>query len=394
MLSKYYIYTLLAYAIPIIGYVYNPGSVGAFSIIQAVLLFILYTSLRKKGIIAPPKYDKRIKWFGFVILFGIIHFFSKGNYDWTSMSLLISSLIGYLSIFYFIMVQDIRCVKYYLKAFVMVLIPTAFISYLNWNGFLGFDIPHIIAPFALFFLLTPFFTNKLIKYSVIVIYLAAVISDVSVRSCLLTGVICSCVLILYKFTSASLFSKIANSLRYFFLITPLFLLALALFADFNVFAEMESTDVSSFETGSGRKSDSRSLNTDSRTGVYLDVLYSLENVRDVVFGKGEVINLETTWIDVRHSVEAGILNIFLKYGLVGCIVFFLIFWHSTKQGVYNTNNTLTQLVAIYLSYKFFYMFIEDANINISTLIAYGICMNSRIRNLTDSEIKIILSNEN
>lgn len=384
---KYYVYALVAYAIPIIGYIFNPGTVGSFAIVKAFILIFLFFKFRNQLGDSELLHDKRVKWFAVIILFGIINFLLRGKYDWMSLALMFSSVLGYFSVFYCVMILNIQSLMYSLRAFILVLLPTAILSYMYWDGFLGVDVPHILTPFALFFIITPFIKNKMIKYVIIVVYLFSVIFDTSVRACLLTGIVSVLILISYKFAPTHLFSKISKSLRYAFFVLPIVFLCLGIWGNFNIFSEMENADVSKFDTGSGRKSEMRSLNTDSRTGVYLDVLYSIEGVSDIMIGKGEVINLESTWIETRHSVEAGILNIFLRYGLIGCVVFFLILWHSTKEGLYNTNNTLTQIVAIYLAYKFLYMFIEDANINISTFIAMGICMSESIRSLTNEQIK-------
>lgn len=388
--SNYHIYAVIAYAIPIIGYINNPGSVGVFSVIQSIILLLVYIRMKKMHMLETIYVDKRLKWFVVIILLGVANFLCAGNNNWGSISLMLSSILGYFNIIYYFLIQDASSISHYLKSFLWVLIPTAVYSFLTWKGFLSFDVPHILAPLALFFLITPFFRAKRLRFLVIVVYAYSFLSDISVRSCLLTGMVCTLVLVTFLFTPSNLFSRLSRLMRTFFLATPVVLLCLGLWGGFNVFAEMENTDVKVVNIDSGRKSENRMLNTDSRTGVYLDVLYSIETPKDIIVGKGIVINLETSWIDTRHSVEPGILNIFLRYGLIGCIVFFIIIYHATKLGIYHSNNSLTQLVAIFLSYKFLYMFIEDANINISMYLAYAICINEKIRSMTDQQLRQIL----
>lgn len=389
-LSIYYFYAIIAYVIPIVGYINTPGSVGVYTIISAILLLCIYIILKRKRVLEYHYFDKRLRLFSIVILIGILNSLSRGPNDWDSISLLISSIISYVLIIYCFLVQDVSSIKNFLMAFLYLLIPTAVYSYLNWDGFLSYDVPHILAPFSLFFLVIPFIKNKVLRIIIAAVYLVSFLIDTSVRSCLLSGTICSFLLIAHAISTETIFFVLSQHMRRLFFAVPVVLLCLGLWGEFNVFAEIENIDVSNFGISDGRKSDSRMLNTDSRTGVYLDVLHSVDGIRDILIGKGEVINLDSSWTELRHSVEVGMLNIFLKYGLMGCIAFFLLLWHSTKLGVYETNNTMTRIVALYLSYKFLYMFIEDASINISTVLAYAICVNSKIRSLTDIEIRNLL----
>ena len=62
------------------------------------------------------------------------------------------------------------------------------------------------------------------------------------------------------------------------------------------------------------------------------------------------------------------------------------FWKISNLGMYKTNNTLTLLASLFVAYKFAYMFIEDPNINIATYISLGICINDKIRMMTDAKL--------
>lgn len=380
-----YFLSLIAYIIPIIGYIVIPGKVGIFVFVENILLVFTYLFMRNKHMIQRPNIDKRLKRYLCVIVMGVINFLIFGEYTRINISMLISSVLANLGIIYSFLIEDIESVKFFIKSFLLVLVPSAFFSMFYWNGFLHFDPPHIISPLALFVLFCPFFCVK--RYFLVLgVFALFIIGDIGVRSCLLTLSFCTAVLFLYKFLPNCFFA-IIKKIRILMFVSPIILLILGSTDTFNIFSAIENQDVSSFDVGSSRKSSGHSLNTDSRTGVYNDVYDSIDGPLEFIFGKGEVINLESSWIETRHSVEAGILNVFLRYGVVGCVIFFALFWNASKIGMYYTNNQMTKMASLYLSYKFMYMFVEDGNIEISTFIAYGICMCSSIRLMDDRSIK-------
>ena len=381
----YYLLSVIASAIPIIGYILNPGTVGIFVIIQNVLLIYVFLRLKRAGFFKSIMIPSIIKWYFIVILMGILNYLLFGEKNNLNNLLLISSILNQTSFLYCFMVSGTDSLKFFFKSFVIVFIPCSVFSYQYFDGFLGFDYPHIISYLALFVVLGSFFPKR-ISLPLLIIYAIAIISDVSVRACLLTFLFCMFVIVMKYFMPHKLFVKSAKRLRICLFALPIFFVILGYMGNFNVFANLEENDFSELNIGSGRKDDSRKINTDSRTGVYQDVIGSVEGSVDFIFGKGEVINLDVDWISTRHSVEVGILNVFLRYGILGCFVFFLMFWKISNLGMYKTNNTLTLLASLFVAYKFAYMFIEDPNINIATYISLGICINDKIRMMTDAKL--------
>ena len=389
---KYYLLSVIAFAIPTIGYILNPGTIGIFVIIQNVLLIYAFLRLKNAGYFKSIKIPSIIKWYFVVIIMGVLNFLLFGEKNSLNTALLISSILSQTSFLYCFMVDGTDSIKFFYKSFLIVFFPCSIFSYLYFEGFQGFDYPHIMSNLALFVIFGSFFPKR-VSLPLLIIYVFTILSDISVRSCFLTLLFCMFVIMMKHFMPHILFIKSAKQMRFFLFALPLLFVLLGYMGDYNLFASLEKRDFSELNIGSGRKDDSRMINTDSRTGIYQDVLDEIEGPVDFIFGKGDVINLDVDWITTRHSVEAGILNVFLRYGILGCFVFFLMFWKISDLGMYKTNNTFTMLASLFVAYKFAYMFIEDANMNIATYISMGICMSEKIRMMTDMKLKEILNSQ-
>lgn len=386
---KYYFWVVFFIAIPIITYILYPGTDAIPNVIKITLIFIMYHKMKNRGLIADNIKIGKLYLFIFVIIFGIIHSLLTCPMNHINIALLVLDNISWLTALIIFMVKDIASIGRFVKAYILILIPTAIVSGFYWDGFFQFDVPHILTLFALCLLISPFFSIR-IQLIIICSLLAGIIYDYSVRSCLLTALVTFSLYLLYRLCPSNLFKKIAIVSRHFFLMAPFIFLILGVTQTFNIFADFESMDMSNISLSNGRKAESHTFNVDSRTMVYADVVKSIQNPYDLLVGQGSVINLESEWTETRHSVEAGILNIFLRYGLIGCFVFFYLAWHFSRVGIKETNNMLTVLAGLYIAYKFLLSFMDDANIDPSVYIAIGICINPYIRNLTDKDIEFRL----
>jgi hypothetical protein len=382
---RYYLYTVGAITIPIIVYILYPGVSGIPSVISALLVFFVFLKMRKVNLLTNVNVIENFKWLLLVIMLGAVNSVIHVEHNHFNIALLIGHLLSWLMLCVCYMIKDIKSVYSFATAYLFILLPTAFLSAISWSGFLLYDVPHILLPLSLFLLVCPFLAFKL-RVIIVLALVASFIYDSSSRSCLLTMGFCFFLFISYYLFSKRFVPNFLKTIRILFFIIPILFLILGVSGRFNVFAGVEELDVSEYNLES-RKSDTHMLNTDSRTGVYMDVLASIEGPADILFGKGVVIILPSAWTDDRNSVEAEILNLYLRYGLIGCVVFFSLLWRISKKGMYETKNTLTMLISAYIAYRFMFMFIEDAGINPSIYVALGICLNPTIRNMTDKEIK-------
>lgn len=384
---KYYLLSVLAYCIPIVFYIAFPGKVIFASLIRTILLCFVILGMNRQNI-TLNKYH-RTYWLLclFVVIMGFLHYLFVGDFNRVSVALILSSYLNYFFVIYTLMVNGVDSIKYFLKSFLLILIPVAVLSMIFWDGFESFDVPHIVAPLTIFFCVCPYLPRKQ-SFFIVSCVVLSVVYDYSVRVCLLTLVVSLILLLGYYLIPKKLFESLLKLSRLLFFSLPIVFLLLAVYCNFNIFQEIENMELSpSVNLDAGRKSEDRAINTDSRTAVYLDVVNGVSSISDIIWGKGEVINLKSAWNpDDRHSTEAGMLNIFLKYGLIGCFVFLLLIWTASYKGLYKSGNYMCKMVAVYLSYRFFLSFVEDPIIDITTFIAIGICVNKEIRRMTDKEL--------
>ena len=194
-----------------------------------------------------------------------------------------------------------------------------------------------------------------------------------------------------------MFKKVAKFIRYALFILPIVLFILGVSGKFNIFEEIADQEVS--VTLDNKKNRTDDYLVDSRTVVYYDVLRSINSPERLIIGQGVIFNIKTVFAEHnsnfesgRKNVEAGLLNILLRYGILGVITFFLLLFVSSGLGINHSNNSMTVLTGIYISFKFLFLFVEEANISISTYLALSICLNPYIRHLTDYDIKLFFKN--
>lgn len=384
--SVYYYLCVISFVIPIISYIILPGVDVIPSLLKAFFIIFIYKKMQKLNIVRGIHLD----WIGktLLTLIALSSFFCLASisYDRLSIALLLTEVFSWSILLVSLMVTDITSVKHFLKAYFVILVVSAVFSGFYWDGFFTYDVPHVLTPLSLCLLISLYAPFK-VRVFIISALFAGVLYDYSVRSCLLTVIATVLIFIGYEFCPKNLTSRFLGISRKILFILPFFFLAFAFIFNFNIFEAIENQDISTGAFTNGRKSEGHLMNTDSRTLVYVDVINASSNAQNVLLGHGPVIDLESYWMSNRHSVEAGILNIYLRYGLLGCFLFFLILYKASFKGMYDSKNHLTQLASVYIAYKFLLMFMDDPSFEGSLFVALGICMSSSIRNLTDEEIK-------
>ncbi|PXY45702.1 hypothetical protein DMB68_00465 [Flavobacterium hydrophilum] len=157
----------------------------------------------------------------------------------------------------------------------------------------------------------------------------------------------------------------------------------------------------SIETSNGNKQD---LLIDSRTSIYSDVFSELKKQEAFVFGLGASGKTKTSLTEVsyadfdkiykegRRRTESGMLNYIQWGGMIGGLVYFLLFVKASFLGIYRSRNWFCVMLGIWVAFKGLFSFIEDATYfsvsSIFIFFAIGICMSKKIRQLDDLEIKV------
>lgn len=154
------------------------------------------------------------------------------------------------------------------------------------------------------------------------------------------------------------------------------------------------------------------LNSDSRNMVYDDFVDDFDNWKDILFGRGalgttyspQYIKLQEitgTKENVfkfppgyRLEVESGYLQIILKTGLTGLILFVVISFRAIYFGIFKSKNTFTMMVSIIILERFPSMIsfgLPEYSLDyILFWLSVGVCLSEKIRSISNVEIYFFL----
>lgn len=194
-----------------------------------------------------------------------------------------------------------------------------------------------------------------------------------------------------------------KTLRLILLALPPIFLILGLSGIFNVFLIGESLSWVVVD----EKKESQDLLIDSRTAIYNDVFGELKTDNSFLFGLGASGKTKTSLTDIsyadfdiiykegRRGTESGMLNYIQWGGIVGGLLYFLLFIKASYLGLYKSKNWLCIMIGLWVAFKGMFSFIEDRNFfSISTIfifLAISVCMSKKFRSLSDNEIKLIFN---
>tara|TARA_B110000238_G_scaffold197721_1_gene240819 strand:- start:510 stop:1790 length:1281 start_codon:yes stop_codon:yes gene_type:complete len=185
---------------------------------------------------------------------------------------------------------------------------------------------------------------------------------------------------------------------------PLFFLILGTFSSFNIFKldEFISGEYSTIQVVKG-ESKEVSLMTDTRTFIYEEVIQSALINNYVLFGRTPAQGYDSNAFGYfnaevlgtgryeRYGSEVSIMNIFTWLGLVGVILYFLIFFRAVTLAISNSNNMYIKIVGLYVLFRWVYAWVEDFNrfdiMNVMLWIVVAMCYSPAFRRMTDKEFK-------
>jgi hypothetical protein len=140
------------------------------------------------------------------------------------------------------------------------------------------------------------------------------------------------------------------------------------------------------------------LRVDTRTFLYSEVLQDLKLNRAFAFGKGIYGGYASdsfqTWN--RKGVEVGFLQILLKSGIAGFLVYFGLIFSAIFRALGQSKNLFLKCLALMLAGYFLMCFIENVLafdlLNIVVWLAVGMCHSKDLLRLNDHEIRSLYMN--
>lgn len=292
-----------------------------------------------------------------------------------------------------IIVQDIFRVwiKYAIPAFIL------FIPFIFSDAF-----GHYMAPTILLLLWFPLLPKKW-KLIIILITFFVIIAGQSSRSNIIKFGL-SLLLGLTYYVRMFIPNRLYVMGRLFLLFAPLIFFILAITGTFNIFKfdELIKGDYNSVEIIDGKKKEV-TLTADTRTFLYIEVLVSALKHNYFIqgrtpargndsnsFGLHQLRELKTGKKE-RFSNEVSILNVFTWTGLIGVVLYFMVFLRASYLALNESNNYFMKILGLFIAFRWAYAFIEDfSRFNLFSIFLWmmiGMCFSKEFRDMNDEAIK-------
>jgi len=192
-------------------------------------------------------------------------------------------------------------------------------------------------------------------------------------------------------------AKYARRYYWVLYILPFLLFILAANGTFNIFTIGESMSVNGGETG-------RITMADSRTALYEDVIETNVQRGTILFGGTPARGYFSRWMvevgdnsdilgDIhygeRGGTESSVLNVFLHFGIVGLLIYMMVFWRASYMAIFMSNNVYIPIVGLCVAFRFLIGWIEDFDrfdLNMFMLwMMIGMCYSPYFREMSDDD---------
>lgn len=197
------------------------------------------------------------------------------------------------------------------------------------------------------------------------------------------------------------FLKIGHLLFY---IIPIVLLYLGISGIFNFFADGIAASEHQYTITTHGKE--QSLNTDTRTFIYKEVINSAVKNDYIMFGRTPALGNDSYYFekdynatykkDIRYMNELCHTNIFTWLGLIGVILYSLIYLKASWLAVYHSNSFALKLIGCYIAFNWLFGWIENTNLyNISNIAQWSIIamgFSEKFRSFNENEFKQWIKN--
>lgn len=201
--------------------------------------------------------------------------------------------------------------------------------------------------------------------------------------------------------------KLLKFIHAFCYILPMILLYLGISGTFNIFQDLSSHEGKYVEkkvvNGQVQEDD---LSADTRTFIYVEVIESALKYNYVIwgrtpargndsafFGSYNAENLKTGKYE-RHSNEVCHLNVFTWLGLIGVVLYCLIYFRSSYLAVYKSNNKYIKFLGCFIAFRWAYGWVEDGNtfsmLSISLWMMIGMSLSLKFRLMSDNQFKLFI----
>ena len=252
-----------------------------------------------------------------------------------------------------------------------------------------------LIPFSFLALFYPLLNSKSKWYVWIALALTILIGTDS-RSDILKMLVCIALGVLLMHDR---FQKYMKRWYWLFFVLPFMLFMLAANHTFNIFEVGEN--IFGVEESEGDFDFS-----DTRTILYEDVIASALERHTVFFGVTPAGTYHSEWMirnmdssditgDIhygeRGGTESSVLNVFLHFGVLGLIIYLVLFMSASYLAINKSNNMYMVLIGFYVAFRFMMGWVEDIiNLDVNMFLLWamiGMCYSPAFREMTDEEFR-------
>jgi len=279
---------------------------------------------------------------------------------------------------YFFPVNRILTTYFFVVAFFSVF----FINYV--------ELQHFLLLFIFYMILTIPLRSQWGRFGIILVSISVVIFSLSNRTEILRISISYTILLAYYFL---LNKKISRRIIYLMVFILLLVPAVSLYL--GVQGQSIFKLMSGDETGTYSQMDPYA---DTRTFLYYEVFQDLKTNNAFLFGKGldgGYYSPSFVTFD-RLAVEVGFLQILLKTGIVGLILYITVIILTIRKALIKSNNLFIKSMGLLLASYMIMIFIENIIafnlLNIVIWFIIGMCNSQILREMDNEEIKNLFKN--
>lgn len=188
-----------------------------------------------------------------------------------------------------------------------------------------------------------------------------------------------------------------------FFVLPFALFTLAAKGTFNIFEYIN-------DIGEKEETMQNMVLSDTRTLLYDEVISTAIDRNTILWGGTPARGYYSEWMirnndqsvvtgdehfGERGTTESSVLNVFMHFGILGIIIYMLLFLIASYLAIYKSNNRFIPIVGVYVAFRFMMGWIEDPtrfDMNMFLLWAMiGMCYSPLFREMTDADFDDWLS---
>lgn len=341
-----------------------------------------------------------VKWYLLWIMLSIVRGIFMAEIYWDYKGLINMSMALLIAVSAYIALDKER-VQTILAFYIKYALPLAIVLFplqgsTSWGWYLF--------PISLLMLFLPILPIRG-KILVIVVTIIAGFIDLGTRSHVIKyGMPIILLLAFYTTRHFSLSANLLKIAQKVLMFIPFLFFALAVSGVFEIFKMdqyIEGDYVEKRKSTDGEVVE-ENLKADTRTFLYVEVIQSAQKYDYWLIGRSPARGNETfhfaseseeiTGRPERIRNEVGVLNVFTWTGVVGVILFFLVFYQASFLAVYRSSNIFIKLVGLFVAFRWVYSWVEDYQgfdmNNFVIWLMIGMCFSSAFRKMNNSEVKL------